>query len=58
MSRVLSDGEREEIARADPAVREMVERAAAVAPRELAGLHGRVTLRDPETTSRPRRRPG
>ena len=46
---VLSDGEREEIARADPAVREMVERAAAVAPRELAGLHGRVTLRDPET---------
>ena len=55
---VLSDGEREEIARADPAVREMVERAAAVAPRELAGLHGRVTLRDPETTSPPEAPPG
>jgi hypothetical protein len=49
----LSDGERAEIADADPAVREMLERAAAVTPRELASLHGRVTLRDPETTSPP-----
>jgi len=36
----------------------MVERAAAVAPRELAGLHGRVTLRDPQTTSPPEAPPG
>ncbi len=50
---VLSDAEREEIERADPAVREMVARAAAVTPRELSALHGRVTLRDPETTSPP-----
>jgi hypothetical protein len=49
----LSDGERDEIAKADPAIREMLERAAAVTPRELAALHGRVTLRDPETTSPP-----
>jgi hypothetical protein len=43
----LSDAERAEIAAADPAVREMVERAAAVTPEGLAALHGRVTLRDP-----------
>ena len=54
----LSDAEREEISRADPAVRAMVERAAAVTPRELAGLHGRVTLRDPQTTSPPEAPPG
>jgi hypothetical protein len=43
----LSDAERAEIAAADPAVREMVERAAAATPGEIAALHGRVTLRDP-----------
>jgi hypothetical protein len=53
----LSDGERDEIAKADPAIREMLERAAAVTPRELAALHGRVTLRDPETTSPPQAPP-
>jgi hypothetical protein len=36
----LSDGEREQIAAADPAVREMVARAAAAAPDELMRLHG------------------
>lgn len=36
----LSDGEREQIAAEDPAVREMVARAAAAAPEELMRLHG------------------
>jgi hypothetical protein len=45
--KALSDGEREEIERHDPAVREMVARAAAVTPEEILALHGRVTLRDP-----------
>jgi hypothetical protein len=43
----LSDGEREEIAQHDPAVREMIERAAAATPEDLRRLHGRVTMRDP-----------
>jgi hypothetical protein len=43
----LSDGEREEIAQQDPAIREMIERAAAATPEDLKRLHGRVTLRDP-----------
>jgi len=43
----LSDGEREEIAGQDPAVREMVERAAATTPDEIMGLHGRLQLADP-----------
>jgi hypothetical protein len=43
----LSDSERDEIAQQDPAVRQMIERAAAATPEELARLHGRVTLRDP-----------
>jgi hypothetical protein len=45
--RTLSDGERETIERGDPAVRAMVERAAAATPEDLLRLHGRVTLRDP-----------
>ena len=59
----LSDAEREEIERDDPAVREMVARAAAVTPREIVALHGRVrcaTRRRPATRSRshrPRSRP-
>ncbi|HEY4452109.1 MAG TPA: hypothetical protein VGN13_11015 [Solirubrobacteraceae bacterium] len=46
--KVLSDDEREQIERHDPAVREMVARAAAATPQEILALHGRVTLRDPE----------
>ena len=38
----LSDGEREQIEAQDPAVREMVERAAAATPDELLSLHGRL----------------
>jgi hypothetical protein len=49
----LSDGERKEIERQDPAVREMVARAAAATPEDIVALHGRVTLRDPETTEPP-----
>ena len=49
----LSDAERAEIERADPAVREMVARAAAATPEEIIALHGRVTLRDPVTTEPP-----
>ncbi|MGH2858698.1 MAG: hypothetical protein ACRDMJ_14585 [Solirubrobacteraceae bacterium] len=43
----LSDGEREEIERQDPRLREMVARAAATTPDDIFALHGRVTLRDP-----------
>ena len=51
----LTDEERAQIERADPAVRAMVERAAAATPAEIVSLHGRVTLRDPVTTEPPRR---
>ena len=54
----LSDGERAEIARADPAVREMIERAAAATPEDIIALHGRVTLRDPVSTEPPVEPPG
>ncbi len=54
----LSDGEREEIERQDPAVREMIARAAAATREEIVALHGRVTLRDPETTEPPTEPPG
>jgi len=43
----LSDGEREAIQDADPAVRAMVERAAAATPEEMLRLHGRLEMRDP-----------
>ena len=43
----LSDGEREAIAMQDPAVREMVARAAATTPEDIIALHGRVTISDP-----------
>jgi hypothetical protein len=49
----LSDAEREEISGQDPAVREMLARAAAATPQDIIALHGRVTLRDPETTEPP-----
>ncbi len=54
----LSDGEREEIERQDPAVREMISRAAAATPEEIIALHGRVTLRDPQTDAPPIEPPG
>ena len=43
----LSDDEREAIAAADPAVREMVARAAAATPEDILALHGRTTLPSP-----------
>ena len=43
----LSDGERAELQEHDPALREMLERAIATAPRDLVDLHGRVTVSDP-----------
>jgi hypothetical protein len=52
--RTLSDGELAQIEQADPAVREMVARAAAATPEDIVALHGRVTLRDPVTTEPPR----
>ncbi len=54
----LSDGERAEIERHDPAVREMINRAAAATPGEITALHGRVSLRDPETREPPTEPPG
>jgi hypothetical protein len=54
----LSDSERREIERQDPAVREMIARAAAATPEEIVALHGRVTLRDPKTTEPPVEPPG
>ena len=49
----LSDSEREQIARQDPAVRETIARAAAATPEEIVALHGRVELRDPQTEEPP-----
>ena len=48
----LSDAEREKIAEQDPAVREMVERAAATTPQDLMDLHG--IMRPSEQTEPPR----
>ena len=45
--KVLSDAEREEIAGADPAVRDMIARAETATPDQILALHGRVTMRDP-----------
>ena len=42
----LSDGERAEIARSDPTVRAMIERALASTPEDLLALHGRTVVRD------------
>jgi len=44
----LSNSEREEIERQDPAVREMVERAAATTPEQIMNLHGRLSEVEPE----------
>ena len=43
----LSDEERADIERQDPAVREMIARAAATAPEDIGALHGRATLSPP-----------
>ncbi|MGZ8649249.1 MAG: hypothetical protein ACXW08_11585 [Solirubrobacteraceae bacterium] len=43
----LSDAEREAAAEQDPAVRQMLERAARTTPQELMDLHGRVQVADP-----------
>ncbi len=49
----LSDGERDEITRQDPAVRAMIERAAAATPDDILALHGRLVLTDPAIEERP-----
>jgi hypothetical protein len=49
----LSDLERDEIARQDPAVRAMIERASAATPADLVALHGRMLLHDPPTEGSP-----
>jgi hypothetical protein len=51
---VLSDEERAAIEGADPAVRDMIERASAVTSEELLELHGRVEVRDPVTREPPK----
>jgi hypothetical protein len=56
--RTLSEEERQEIERQDPAVREMVARAASAAPADIVALHGRVELRDPVTNEPPTEPPG
>jgi hypothetical protein len=56
--RTLSDGERAEIERQDPAVREMIARAASATPADIVALHGRVQLRDPVTREPPTEPPG
>lgn len=43
----LSDGERDEIADGDPAIRELVARTVAATPEDLVRLHGRTVLHDP-----------
>jgi hypothetical protein len=56
--RTLSDGERAAIEAQDPAVREMIARAASATPEDIVALHGRVALRDPETREPPSEPPG
>jgi hypothetical protein len=56
--RTLSDDERVEIERQDPAVREMIARASSATPEDIVALHGRVELRDPVTTEPPTEPPG
>jgi hypothetical protein len=50
---VLSDDELADIEQQDPTIREMVNRAAAATPADIVALHGRVTLRDPQTNEPP-----
>ena len=51
----LSDAERAAIAEQDPKVREMLARAEAAGPEDIARLHGRVTVTDPPPAHRPAR---
>jgi hypothetical protein len=51
----LSDGEREQIAEHDPAVRAMIERAVSSTPQDIVALHGRVTVQDPAPAPAPAR---
>jgi hypothetical protein len=51
--KTLSDEEREQIEHDDPRVREMIERAATVTPRDVLALHGRLTLHDPAPGDEP-----
>ncbi|GAC1441588.1 MAG: hypothetical protein NVSMB51_21770 [Solirubrobacteraceae bacterium] len=55
---VLTDAERAEIEAHDPTVREMIARAEATTPEEIVALHGRVTLRDPQSDEPPVEPPG
>jgi hypothetical protein len=48
---VLSDSERADIARQDPAVKEMIDRASEVTNEELLKLHGRMTLEPPKPSA-------
>jgi len=50
----LSDGEVDEIAKQDPAIREMVRRAAATTPEQFAKLRGRITIKDVVPDAPPR----
>ncbi len=54
----LSDAEREEIGAQDQTVRDMIARASTATPEDIMALHGRVTLRDPETNEPPAEPPG
>ena len=58
--RTLTEDERAEIEHQDPAVREMIARAASATPEDIVALHGRVELRErgPETPEPPREPPG
>ena len=49
----LSDAERESIAQQDPKVREMLARAEAAGPEEMARVRGRVTISDLPPAHRP-----
>ncbi|MGI8904160.1 MAG: hypothetical protein ACR2IP_11020 [Solirubrobacteraceae bacterium] len=53
----LSDDERAAIAKDDPTVQAMIERAAASTPEDIIALHGRVTISDPQPRPEARRDP-
>jgi len=49
----LSDDEREQISEQDPAVKEMIDRAAQSTGDEIMSLHGRLTYTEPEVQKQP-----
>src|SRR4029078_4664039 len=49
----LSDDEREQISEQDPAVKEMIDRAAQSTGDEIMSLHGRLTHTEPEVQKQP-----